>query len=153
MILDTITNNPEIVSTISGLIGAYIGYKFNVKKQKIDNPEYIKTMYGLFITNLDEYKDYFIKYEFGKYIFIKNNELLQDEYANLVRSYVNKFLEIYGKSEVVQTIIKVKYNDEESFVKFMIRDFDVFLFNKSIISKDQLDVISKSKKEAGEYYV
>jgi len=137
------------IGVVVGTISCFILKKVD-KKKKYD-PEYIKTMYGIYITNFDEYKDYFMKYEFGKYVFIKNNELLPEEYANLVKSYVNKFIELYGEAESTKVIIDVKFNNIESFIKYMIRDFDVFLFNKSIISKEHLEIIHNSRKEENSY--
>jgi len=141
--------NPMIQGSVYGLlvglgVGSFI-YKMKNKTKKQHDADYIKSIYGVYITILEEYKNYFMKYELGRYTFIKNNEILQDEYNNLVRNYVKLFFELYGESEAVQEIIDIKYGNKEAFVKFLIHDFDILLFDNQILTKDHLKNIYEAR--------
>jgi len=135
----------SLYASIFILIYVLYSMYINNKNDKIHNPEYVKSIYGVYITIIEEYKDYFMKYELSRYTFIKNNEILADEYKGLVRSYVKLFFDRYGESETIKEIIKIKFSNKEAFISYLIHDFDIMLFNNNILSKDHMNKIYSSR--------
>lgn len=88
-----------------------------------------KFAYGIFITSLEEYNEYYIAYELSKFLKIKDNELTESEYNILCKRYINGYFDQANtESKVIQNVTEVLFGTNGSLIMYLKRRFDMMLY-------------------------
>lgn len=114
------------------VVAYFIIMKNNKKEDSINlkpSVEESKFAYSIFVTSLQEYNEYYIAYELGKFLKVKDNELTEPEYNILCKRYISEyFKQTSANSSVITNVTYDLFGSHDELVMYLKRRFDMLLY-------------------------